>query len=169
MEHDDEVILRPAAEADAEALGALAGEVFDRVAIDYWIEQSFGAINATDWRSRKTASVRAEVAANPENAIVAEAGGRIAGFITTRVDAVTLIGRIRNLAIAREFQGRGLGRRLMQAGRDLMVARGAEYLQIETLETNEKGQALYESFGFREVTRQIHYFMEADQWQPDSR
>ena len=166
MQHDDEIALRPALQADADAVGTLAGDVFDRVAIDYWIERDFGEINATDWRTRKAAGVRAEVLANPSSVVVAEWGDRIVGFITTHIDPLTSVGHIPNLGVARDLQGRGLGKRLLQAGCDLLVSGGAKYLQIETLDANETGQVLYPRFGFREVARKIYYFMEADQWRP---
>jgi ribosomal-protein-alanine N-acetyltransferase len=166
MKQDEEVTLRPAVRADAEVVGALAGDVFDRVAIDYWIERAYGEIGGTGWRARKAAGVRDEVAASPSSVVVAESGGRIVGFITTRLDPVALVGHIPNLGVARDFQGRGLGKRLLQAGHDLLVERGARYLQIETLDANDTGQTLYPRFGFREVARRIHYFMEADEWQP---
>jgi ribosomal protein S18 acetylase RimI-like enzyme len=166
MKQGEGVLLRPAARADAAAVGALAGEVFDGVALDYWIERSYGEIGGLGWRERKAAAVREEVLASPSSVIVAEGGGRIVGFITTRLDPVTLVGHIPNLGVARDFQGLGLGKRLLQAGRDLLVDGGARYLQIETLDANETGQVLYPRFGFREVARRIHYFMEADEWRP---
>ncbi len=166
MQHDDELVLRPAMQADADAVGKLAGEVFDRVAIDYWIEQTFGEINGTDWRARKGGGVRAEVLANPSDVIVAEADGRVVGFITAHIDPVTLVGHIPNLGVARDCQGRGIGKRLLQAACDVLVGGGARYLQIETLAANETGQAFYPRFGFREVARKIYYFMEAGQWRP---
>jgi ribosomal protein S18 acetylase RimI-like enzyme len=168
MKQDDEITTRPAVEADAEVMAAIAGDVFDRAAIDYWIEEDFGPINGISWRRRKEAAVRLEVLTNPSCAVVAEAGGEVVGFITTFFDPATRIGHIPNFAVRRDFQGRGLGKRLLQAGYELLVAAGAIYLQIETLDTNEVGQALYPSVGFREVTRRIYYFMEADQWRPPS-
>ncbi len=166
MEHDEETSLRAAVRADADAVGKLAGDVFDRVAIDYWIEQDFGEVNDTDWRSRKAAGVRAEVLANPDNVLVAEVGGRIVGFITTHIDPLTLVGHIPNLGVARDCQGQGIGKRLLQGAHDLLIAGGARYLQIETLDANETGQVFYPRFGFREVARKIYYFMEADRWRP---
>jgi ribosomal protein S18 acetylase RimI-like enzyme len=161
----EEVVLRPATAEDAAAAAAVAREVFAGVSVDYFIEQNFGEINGTTWEDRKGEEVKAEILGCPEAGIVAERGGEIIGFVTTSYDANTKIGRIVNLAVATQAQGRGIGKLLMQAARDLLVSKGATHLQIESLETNSRGMGFYTKLGFKEIVRKVYYFMEVGQWQ----
>jgi ribosomal protein S18 acetylase RimI-like enzyme len=57
------------------------------------------------------------------------------------------------------FQGKGLGRALLQHAIDFFRRSGMEVAKIETLEQNPIGQQLYPSLGFKEVARQIHFAM----------
>jgi ribosomal protein S18 acetylase RimI-like enzyme len=59
-----------------------------------------------------------------------------------------------------EFHGRGIGRKLIEAALAYFRQKGMAYAKIETLEQNRVGRHLYPSLGFKEVSRQIHYFME---------
>ena len=65
--------------------------------------------------------------------------------------------RIPNLAVAAEFRGQGLGRRLIEHALDYFRREGLAYAVIETMAQNEAGQGLYPSCGFVEVARQIHF------------
>lgn len=160
-----QVIYRRAEPGDAEAAAQLAAQVFAGVSFDYLVEQRWGLLNGTTWRERKMWQVREEVEAEPHSAIVAEADGELIGFVTTRFESRSAVGRILNLAVAQEWQGQGIGKRLLAEAYRLLRDRGAKYLRIETLETNEVGKHLYPKLGFREVVRQIYYFMGVEEWQ----
>ncbi len=160
-----QIQLRPATVEDAEAAAKIAAEVFEGVSFDYLVEQRYGRLNGTAWQERKADEVRREVAAEPESAIVAEAGGEVIGFVTTRYYERSAVGHILNVAVARAWQGRGVGKMLLAAAYKLLRSRGAKYLQIETLETNAVGMHLYPRLGFREIVRKIYYFMGVEEWQ----
>ncbi len=162
----NELILRRATVDDVKEIMEIAAEVFERLAIDSLIEEKFGLLNGTTWQQRKADQVREEVLSDPEAVIVAEKDGRVIGFITTTYNEKARVGRISNLAVAAAHQGHGIGKRLLQAAYELLRSKGAKYLQIETLETNEIGQYLYPKLGFQEVGRKIYYFMEVEQWRP---
>ena len=98
-----------------------------------------------------------DVAANPGGIFLAEAQGRVVGYITTRVDHATGGGRIPNLAVAAEFRGAGLGRRLIEHALEYFRREGLEYAMIETMSQNEAGRHLYPACGFAEVARQVHF------------
>lgn len=160
----DEIVFRPAQPSDAQAAAAIAADVFQGVSFDYLVEQAYGPLNGTNWQQRKAEEIREEIEHEPDSAIVAEVDGRVIGFVTTRMNRRSAVGRICNVAVAHEFQGRGIGKRLLAEAYRLLRQRGARYLQIETLETNPVGMHLYPSLGFREIVRKIYYFMEVDQW-----
>ncbi|MGD9518208.1 MAG: GNAT family N-acetyltransferase [Armatimonadota bacterium] len=162
----EQIKLRRGRAEDAKWAADLARQVFAGVAVDYYIEQYFGSINGTHWDDRKAEQIRAEVAACPEAVVIAERDGEFVGFVTTAYDQATRIGRIPNLAVKASEQGRGVGKKLMQAAYELLTSQGATHLQIETLESNTRGMSFYPKLGFREITRKIYYFMEVEQWQP---
>ena len=53
--------------------------------------------------------------------------------------------------------GRGLGRRLIEYALNVFRKDGLTHARIETLVQNDVGNHLYQSIGFREVARQIHF------------
>jgi ribosomal protein S18 acetylase RimI-like enzyme len=135
---------------------------FEGVSIDRNIERDFGLVAGKDWRERKARDVTTDCEVHPQGVFVAEEEGEVVGYITTRLDAFTKIGRIPNLAVDERFRGKGLGGDLIRFAIDWMRERGMSLAKIETLVQNERGQALYPRFGFREVARQIHYVMPLD-------
>jgi ribosomal protein S18 acetylase RimI-like enzyme len=153
--------IRPYREEDRERLKEITVAAFPGVSIDRLIEEQFGLLNGVDWAARKRQSIDADCDAHPAGILVAEAAdGRVIGYITTRVNPETRLGWIPNLAVEPDCQGTGIGKQLMQAALDYLRATGMTHAKIETLTTNERGQAFYPSFGFVEVARQIHYVRE---------
>jgi ribosomal protein S18 acetylase RimI-like enzyme len=152
-------VIRKFRPSDLERLQEITIRGFEGVSIDYAVEQRFGVIAGKDWKWRKAQSIQWDVEANPEGVFVYEAGGRVVGYITTRLDGRSRIGWIPNIAIDPASQGRGVGKALMQAALDYLRASGMLYAKIETLEQNKKGRKFYPSVGFKEVARQIHYLM----------
>ncbi len=75
---------------------------------------------------------------------------------------------ILNLCIHPEWQGRGLGRKLIQ--RLLKVARqhGAETAFLEVRESNLAALALYDKLGFMEIGRRRDYYPAADDEREDA-
>ncbi len=150
--------------SDIPAIRALA-RVFEGVAVEYFIEERFGPVGGTTWVERKADELEAEVRANIENVLVAEVDGRVVGFVTTAYDSRLRTGRIPNLAVAEDMQGRGIGKKLLQAAYKHLKEKGAKWLRIETLTTNERGQRFYTKLGFQEVARKIYYCMPIERWQ----
>ena len=132
---------------------------FGPVSIDCNIEREFGPVAGKDWRARKARDVRSDCEVQPEGVFVAEEDGEVIGYVTTRLDRFTGIGRIPNLAVDERHRARGIGSDLIRYAIDWMREQGMAMAKIETLAQNERGQALYPRFGFREVARQIHYVM----------
>ena len=159
---EDSPVIRPYRDEDYEALVAITKRAFDGVSIDQNIEKLCGAIAGVGWEERKASHVDADIAENPTGVLVCEAGGEVLGYVSSRFHPRTRIGWITNLAVDPAHQGRGLGRRLMDAALDYLRAAGMQYVRIETLEQNERCCAFYPRLGFREVARQIHYIRPLD-------
>ena len=96
-------------------------------------------------------------AEHADDVLVCEVDGRVVGYISTRTDHASKIGWIPNVAVLPEFQGRGMGKKLMQTALEHLRSRGMECAKIETLVQNQVGSRFYPAMGFEEVARQIHY------------
>jgi len=154
-----DLLIRPFREADRPALYDITAHSFKDASIHGRLEDLYGEINGTTWSERKAREIDQDILTEPEGVLVAEEQGRVVGYVTTTTDEFSSIGRIPNLAVAPDFQGRGLGKQLINAALDRFRAQGMQYAKIETLATNQAGQALYPKAGFRELVRQIHYIM----------
>ncbi len=152
-----DVTIRAYRIGDLEAIKCLTLEAFGGVTLEQNIEQSLGLLHGRDWRWRKSRHIDDDVAANPTGIFVAESRERLVGYITTRVERDASKGRIPNLAVAAEFRGQGLGRRLIEYALDYFRREKLEYALIETMAQNEVGQHLYPACGFVEVARQVHF------------
>lgn len=151
--------IRPFRPEDLARVQSITIASFEGVSIDRNIEAQFGAVAGRDWKERKARDVTADCELQPEGVFVAEAEGAVVGYVTTRLDRFTGIGRIPNLAVDGAQRGQGLGSRLIEHAIQWMREQGMAMAKIETLVQNERGQALYPRFGFQEVARQIHYVM----------
>ncbi len=150
-------MIRSFREDDRATLKAITAEVFRPVSIDANIEDTFGLVAGLDWAQRKLRHIDADCDANPEGVFVAEEGGQVVGYITTRLDEVTKIGWIPNIAIRAAHKGRGLGHALLERALDYLRESGMVMAKIETLDQNPVGQHLFPKLGFVEVARQVHY------------
>ena len=129
---------------------------FEPASIDAKIEAMMGG---TPWARVKEKVVRDELAAYPAGCFVAVTGGAVVGYVTTTLNLLASRGTVANLVVSSACQGRGIGRKLLQRALQYFRALNLQQAKIETLATNEVGQHLYPSLGFREVVRQIHYAM----------
>lgn len=153
-------MIRPYCPADLDRLKEITAICFAGVSIDADIEARFGLIGGRDWRWRKRRHLDADVEGDRARGVfVWEEDGAPVGYITTRLDPESRIGWIPNMAVLPQFQGRGIGRRLMEHALDFLRQSGMEAAKIETLAQNAIGSRFYPSAGFQEVARQIHYFM----------
>jgi len=156
---DAQITTREYRRRDRNVVLSIAQNSFGGVCIDENIEKLFGQIGGT-WQEHKRDTVDYDLANNPYDTFVAEVGGRVVGFVCTRIQRNRLTGHVANMAVAPEFQGMGVGKALMAAALDHFRDCGMLYARIETLEQNTKAQKFYPSLGFKEVALQIYYFME---------
>lgn len=155
--------IRPFRRDDLPTLNEITVEAFDGVSIDQGIERSLGLVNGRDWKWRKARHLDEDVDRDPEGVFVIEDAGRIVGFISTWRDREAGIGHIPNLAFIPEYRGRGLGRELIEYALDHFRRSGLTHAKIETLEQNAVGKHLYQSLGFEEVARQVHFISALDE------
>lgn len=142
---------------DLEAIKRLTVDAFAGVTLEQNVEEKLGTLRGRDWRWRKARHIDEDVAANPAGIFVAEAEGRVVGYITARIDRDAGKGRIPNLAVATELRGQRLGRQLIERALDYFREEGLEYAMIETMAQNVVGNHVYPACGFVEVARQVHF------------
>src|SRR5438876_4811074 len=106
--------IRPYRPNDLEPIKCLTVDAFAGVTLEQNVEEALGILNGHDWRWRKARHIDEDVAANSSGIFVAEAEGRVVGYITTLLDREAGKGRIPNLAVAADFRNQGLGRQLIE-------------------------------------------------------
>lgn len=151
-------IVRPYRRSDRSDVLQITRETFDDVSLEAIIEKHFGEINDTDWAERKCSGIDSDLTYYAKSTFVAEFEHRVVAFVTTRLYHKYRIGHIANLAVKVEFQGRGIGRALVEHSLRFFRDAGMQHARIETMDNNEKGQKFYPSMGFKEIGRQIFYF-----------
>lgn len=149
------VRIRPAVPADVEALSELGKRTFVETfvhgfAIPYpdedlevFLEEAFG-LEETRRRTADPACLW----------LVAEADGRLVAYAQSgpcdlpHPDATPAQGELKRLYVAREAQGIGLGRALMDASMSWLEHNFAAPLWIGVWSGNDKAQRLYRAYGF---------------------
>jgi ribosomal protein S18 acetylase RimI-like enzyme len=155
--------IRPYRPTDLPRLQEITAATFGPVSIDRNMERKLGPFGQGDWSSRKVAAIAEDCLAQPDGVFVAQdSAGAVVGYVTTRLNLISGIGWIPNLAVDPAHQGAGLGRALLEHALAFFRASGMQVAKIETLEQNPVGQKLYPSLGFVEVARQVHYAMRLD-------
>lgn len=77
---------------------------------------------------------------------VAKADGQVVGFCLCWTTSF-----VKDLVVAPDWQGRGLGRALLAAALHALRRRGAEDVRLKVMDGNAVAQRLYEQMGFRPV------------------
>jgi ribosomal protein S18 acetylase RimI-like enzyme len=147
---------------DLDAIKRITVAAFDGVCVEQNIERTFGALAGTAWQQRRCSQIEQDLTYWPDFAFVAELNGQVVGYITTSLDKTSRAGHIRNVAVAPEDQGKGIGRSLLEHVMQFFREQGMQYARIETLTQNERCKEFYPSLGFREVAGQVLYFRNLD-------
>lgn len=134
-----DVCLRAGIAADIDALLALENLVF-----------------ATDRCSRR--SFRRFLVSHLASVIVAECGGRLAGYALVLFRPNSAIGRLYSIAVAPEEAGKGVGSALIAAAEESALARGCVSLRLEVHDRNTAAIRLYDKAGYRRFGRYAGYY-----------
>jgi N6-L-threonylcarbamoyladenine synthase len=85
----------------------------------------------------------------------------LVGYAGLRLLPADLSGDITTIGVARQHQGRGLGRALVDSLLSAAKKSGAEQLFLEVKKSNESAIFLYESFGFEKIDVRKNYYQPA--------
>jgi len=93
---------------------------------------------------------------------VAEANGRVVGFVTFYADDASGVGEIGNNAVHPEFQGRGLGRRMYDRVFERLRERGMRVVKVGTGgdPAHAAARRAYEKSGFSASLPNVTYYRE---------
>jgi len=144
------VTIRPATAGDVPALAELARRTWS---------DAFGASvdpadEAAELERTRSPAYFAE-ALRDRTILVAEAEGRLVGYVQLgdveipEVDVQPGDQSLQRIYVDAAAQGRGLGRRLLDAALEHRRLRGASRVFLTVWEQNERAVCLYESAGFR--------------------
>jgi ribosomal protein S18 acetylase RimI-like enzyme len=81
--------------------------------------------------------------------LVAEAQGRVLGYILLLFSRGTSVARVYSVAVRPAVAGRGLGRALVKAAEERAWAEERAYVRLEIRRDNRASQALFEGAGYR--------------------
>jgi ribosomal protein S18 acetylase RimI-like enzyme len=148
----DAPTIRPATSNDVPVLSALAKRT--------WSE-AFGSSVSADQEAAELEETRSEAyysrALRERTILVAEENGALVGYVEfgdvdiPEVDVRPGDQELHRIYVAAEVQGRGLGRRLMNAALEHPRLADARRIYLQVWETNERAMRLYESLGFETV------------------
>ncbi len=101
--------------------------------------------------------------------VIAEVDGEYAGFLYWHLGKkpffapqIERFAHIREVQVLERFQGQGVGRELMVYALDRLKETGTQEVFLATAETNHVARRLYESLGFNQFRKQIHYSLRID-------
>ena len=155
-----EISVREASAADHAVIREITLDVFGATTYEKNIEDKYGRIAGKTWQWRKAQHLEADLSAKNGVCLVAISYAKVCGYITMLLDDDSKIGVIANLAVEKQLSNQGIGRRLLEEGKQAMRKAGMEIARIETLEQNPVGQHLYPRVGFTKLATQIYYAMD---------
>jgi ribosomal protein S18 acetylase RimI-like enzyme len=157
-----EVVIRPAAPADMQAVGRL-GALLVRVHHDFDPERFIAATSRTEQGYGSFLGSQLEDSAVV--VLVADRAGEVLGYTYAGVEGFDYMslrgpaGVLYDIVVDPADRGHGVGRRLLDATLAALEARGAPRVVLSTADRNEPAQRLFTRAGFRrtmiEMTREL--------------
>lgn len=111
---------------------------------------------ATDRISRR--SFRQLIERETAETLIAETGGRIAGYAMVLFRKGSGVARLYSFAISPDMSGRGVGRSLLDAAEHVAYEHGRMMLRLEVREDNARAISLYERNGYRRIGHEADYY-----------
>jgi ribosomal protein S18 acetylase RimI-like enzyme len=103
-------------------------------------------------------SFRHFLAARSATVIVAEEGGKLAGYVLVLYPPRSRLARLYSIAVAPHIGRRGVGPLLLAAAEAAARRRGRRTMRLEVHEHNSRAIARYEKSGYRLFGRHRHYY-----------
>jgi ribosomal-protein-alanine N-acetyltransferase len=96
--------------------------------------------------------------------LVAVDGGRVVGYVVADVtpNFGRDIGHVKDLAVAPDARGHGVGRTLLERALLTLSANGASVVKLEVRESNDPARSLYRDVGFEPLRRVARYYEDGE-------
>ena len=129
--------------------------------IDQIMELSLGPVDPA-WSKKALEGVLKGIVQGAYLASVGldEATGQVIAYAVASY--VSDQGDVQNILVDQSFRGRGLGRQLLQALTDDLVAQGVEAVFLEVRSSNDVAVNLYQSIGFVCIQKRRDYYPGVD-------
>ena len=129
--------------------------------IDQIMELSLGPVDPA-WSKKALEGVLKGIVEGAYLASVGldEATGQVIAYAVASY--VSDQGDVQNILVDQSFRGRGLGRQLLQALTDDLVAQGVEAVFLEVRSSNDVAVKLYQSIGFVCIQKRRDYYPGVD-------
>src|SRR2546423_15101827 len=121
--------IRTAVASDYAGLETLVIESFEPITWQKTLDETIGLLNGRDWRQRWTARLRNIF--RRQEVMVGELDGELAAMASGTVDCEAALGWIDVLAVARVFQGRGLGREMLRGMIQHLKGLDCQYVHLD--------------------------------------
>ena len=152
--HMADITIRPLnMERDAEHVQRIVAEVWG-TSEDALMEKEFGVIGGRHWSEWLSESVLSYLKADGARSFVAERKGDVVGFCSYAIDKARSRGTVGYNAVARNFQGLGIGSAMLDFVLSGMRAEGMKYAGVLVGDNEEHAPARrnYEKHGFHRLT-----------------
>jgi len=159
--HIADITIRPLdTERDTEHVERIVGEVWGG-AEDALMEKKFGVIGGKHWREWLSGSILSYLKADDTRSFVAERKGDVIGFCSYVVDKARSRGTVGYNAVARNYQGLGIGSAMLDFVLSGMRGEGMKYAGVIVADNEEHAPARrnYEKHGFHRLTGN-HYMVQ---------
>jgi ribosomal protein S18 acetylase RimI-like enzyme len=150
------LVFRPAELSDHRKIESMVIESFEPITWFKKIEDRLGPLNGQDWRARWHTRMRGVF--ETQIVLIGEIEGELAAMSSGTLDAEAALAYIDLLAVDPRFQSHGYGREMLRGMMRHMQSLGAQYVYLDCLTDNDKGNSLYYAEGFEEVVRQVRWF-----------
>jgi ribosomal-protein-alanine N-acetyltransferase len=80
--------------------------------------------------------------------VVSEVDGKVAGYATVYIGMKSRIAHIESIAVDPDYQGTGLGRRMLLELERISLERGCHKIVLETFENNKAAMNFYKNSGY---------------------
>jgi ribosomal protein S18 acetylase RimI-like enzyme len=160
--HLQDARVRPATPADLPTIGRLGAAL---VGTHHALDPARFMAPSSRTADGYAAFIGSQLTRSDVVVLVAEEGGQVVGYCYAGIEGRDYMslrgpaGVVHDLVVAPESRGRGVGRRLLDAMLQDLVARGAPQVVLHTASLNQTARHLFARMGFRdtmvEMTRDL--------------
>ena len=156
--------LRTVRPSDVPRLKEIVAMSWKDQGIAHILEKRYGVMGGKPWLEWKWPQVEKACRETPDQVLVTEADGEVAGFAVYLLDHARKTGTVGNNAVDPKFRGLGIGKRQIARILEILREKGMTFAEV-TVALNEghaAARAVYEKAGFEPISDSRYMFMRLD-------